>query len=214
MPGASGRALRVRGTKGRLRWAKVAGLGGAWLLGSVPFTNYAALRWAGRDLRDVGNGTVSGTGLFRVAGWWPLVLAGSADVAKGAAGALACPPMGGPAAVCGHNWSPLLGWEGGRGLSPMLGAAAVVAPEGAAALALGMAVGRLASNTSLGSLVGLGGAVAISAARGGRSRAAPVAAMAACVLAKRAAGNGRPRHTPWRVVVHRLLFDCDRRERP
>ena len=40
------------------------------------------------DLRDVGNGTVSGTSLYRVAGFGPLALAGIADIAKATIGPL------------------------------------------------------------------------------------------------------------------------------
>ncbi len=181
----------------------------AWLVGSVPFTNYAALRWAGKDLRHVGTATVSGTALYRVAGFWALALVGPAELAKGALGAWLSPGTGGVAAVCGHNWSPLLRFEGGRGLSPMLGATALRTPEATVALAAGMTAGRLASNTGLGSFLGLLAAVTATLARRGPKAAGPVAAMATCVVIKRAAGNGRPRWPGREFLLHRILFDCD-----
>src|SRR5581483_11583352 len=60
----------------------------AYLAGAVPFSNVLAARVSGVDLREVGSGTVSGTGLYRVAGFLPLVVAGILDVAKGALVAL------------------------------------------------------------------------------------------------------------------------------
>ncbi|MBM3658949.1 MAG: glycerol-3-phosphate acyltransferase, partial [Actinobacteria bacterium] len=41
----------------------------AFLAGSIPFTNIAARCTRGVDLRGVGTGTVSGTALYRVAGF-------------------------------------------------------------------------------------------------------------------------------------------------
>ena len=49
-------------------------------------------RRRGVDLRRFGTGTVSGTALYRVAGFAPLAVAGSLDVAKGAIGPLAATP--------------------------------------------------------------------------------------------------------------------------
>jgi glycerol-3-phosphate acyltransferase PlsY len=51
-------------------------LASAYLAGSVPFSGLAARLVAGVDLRDHGTGTVSGTGLYEVAGFVPLALAG------------------------------------------------------------------------------------------------------------------------------------------
>ena len=44
--------------------------------GSIPFSNIASRRTRGVDLREVGSGTVSGTALYRVAGFTPLAVAG------------------------------------------------------------------------------------------------------------------------------------------
>src|SRR5579884_4480394 len=67
----------------------------AYLAGAVPFSNVLAARVSGVDLREVGSGTVSGTGLYRVAGFLPLVVAGILDVAKGAVVELAVRRWGG-----------------------------------------------------------------------------------------------------------------------
>ena len=63
---------------------RVVTLGLAYLVGAIPFSNVFAARISGVDLRTVGNGTVSGTGLYRVAGFKPLAIAGVLDIAKGA----------------------------------------------------------------------------------------------------------------------------------
>ena len=98
----------------------------SFAVGAIPFSYVAGRRARGVDLRRVGTGTVSGTSLYRVAGFGPLAAAGVLDVAKGAAGpglaiaaghpALAA--VAGGAAVVGHNWSPFLRGAGGRGIPP------------------------------------------------------------------------------------------------
>jgi hypothetical protein len=56
-------------------WPSVAHLTAipaGFVAGSVPFSNLAAHRTRGVDLRDVGTGTVSGTALYEQAGFLPL----------------------------------------------------------------------------------------------------------------------------------------------
>ena len=76
----------------------------AYLGGAIPFSNLVSARVSGVDLRRVGSGTVSGTGLYRVAGFRPLVLAGIMDVAKGAAVVALARAMGagGPPGAAGR----------------------------------------------------------------------------------------------------------------
>ena len=57
-------------------------------VGAIPFSNIAARGRAGVDLRTVGSGTVSGSGLYEVAGKGPLFVVGLFELAKGALGAL------------------------------------------------------------------------------------------------------------------------------
>lgn len=59
-------------------------LAAGFLSGSVPLSNLVAVWRTGTDLRSVGNGTVSGTALARVAGVGPLIAVGIFEVAKGA----------------------------------------------------------------------------------------------------------------------------------
>lgn len=197
----------------------------AFAAGSVPCSGLTARLVAGVDLRQVGSGTVSGTGLYSVAGFGPLAVAGSLDVAKGAVGPLLAgrsrPMLAAAAcgaAVAGHNWSPLLRGAGGRGISPALGATLVTAPEAAAVLLGGLAVGRLARQTGLASLVALAVTVPLLTHRRGRIGLATALAVAAPMVAKRLAGNphdggrlraGAGRHRRGAVLASRLLFDRD-----
>ena len=195
----------------------------AYLAGAVPFSNVVASRVSGVDLRQVGSGTVSGTGLYRVAGFLPLVVAGILDVAKGAVVELAVRRWAGgarsagdtPAAdgdrggwlrpptlvegaaaglvVAGHNWSPYLDGAGGRGVSPALGAYGVIAPEASVLLLGGLVLGRLTRETGLGTFASQVALVPTLAGTRGRRGAAAGAAVLVPMLAKRLLGNGRPK---------------------
>ena len=133
---------------------------GAYLIGSLPFAYLVALLSSGTDLRRVGSGTVSGTGVGRFSGFWPMAVAGIMDIAKGAAAVMLMADdhpllaaLGGGAAAAGHNWSIFLRGEGGRAISPSLGSTLVLAWPGTVVLSLGMGVGRLFRQTGLGSFV-------------------------------------------------------------
>lgn len=205
----------------RLPAAAVLGL--AYLAGSIPFSNLAARRARGVDLREVGAGTVSGSALYRVAGFVPLAVAGSLDVAKGAVGPLLAgrdrpvlAAVAGGAAVAGHDWSPFLGGAGGRGLSPAMGALAVTAWPGVAVLGAGLAGGRLARRTSLGCFVSYLVLVPVLARTHGRRGALAGAAVLAPILAKRLMGNAPPPagRARARVLLSRLVHDQDRPAAP
>jgi glycerol-3-phosphate acyltransferase PlsY len=196
-------------------------LAASYLAGSVSFSQLAARR-TGVDLRDVGNGTVSGTSLYAVAGFRVLALAGVLDVAKGALGPLLAgrdrPELAGiaaGAAVAGHNWSPWLGGAGGRGMSPAIGALLVLRWPAAALLLGGLASGRIARQTALVSLLAELGVVVVLAADGGDGGAVAGVAIVGPMVAKRVLGNAPPSASPHpsasagRIRLARLLFDRD-----
>ena len=187
----------------------------AFLVGSIPSSQIAA-RWrAGVDLRDTGTGTVSGTNLYRVAGFGPLAVAGVCDVAKGAVGPLVAgdrpvlAALCGGLAVTGHNWSPWLRGAGGRGISPALGALGVLAWPGAVALLAGLVVGRLLRATAFASLLADLVLVPLTALTQGPAGAIAAACVVAPMLVKRVAGNTRPAVPGARTYLHRLLYDRD-----
>jgi glycerol-3-phosphate acyltransferase PlsY len=192
-------------------------LGLSFLSGSIPFSGLGALLAADVDLRAHGSGTVSGTGLYEVAGFGPLALAGSLDVAKGAIGPLLAgaerPWLGSGAAACsiaGHNWSPWLGGAGGRGLSPAIGALGVLGPEGSVVLLGGMAFGRLVKQTALGSLVALVALFPVLAIRRGWRGLCAAGCVTGPIVAKRLAGNRRTADGHrGSTLVARLFFDRD-----
>jgi glycerol-3-phosphate acyltransferase PlsY len=196
-------------------WRPAAILAGSFLAGSVPWSQVAARR-RGVDLRSVGNGTVSGTALYRVAGFAPLAVAGSLDVAKGAIGPLVAAresaslsAVAASAAVAGHNWSPLLRGAGGRGVAPALGALLARAPVGTAVVAAGLAAGRLTRQTGLGCFVAYVALVPIVQRVHGRAASVLAASVVAPLVAKRIAGNHQPPSWDRRTVLSRLLFDQD-----
>lgn len=187
----------------------------SFLAGAVPFSNLAARRAAGVDLRSVGSGTVSGTSLYRVAGFGWLAVAGVCDVAKGAVGpALASgrPVLQAAAcglAVAGHNWSPFLRGAGGRGISPALGAFLVTAWPGAVVLLVGLVVGRLLHRTGFVSFLADVALVPVLGRTHGAAGALAGAAVVVPMLVKRIAGNAPPREPRLHAYRNRLLFDYD-----
>ncbi|MCU4184696.1 glycerol-3-phosphate acyltransferase [Acidiferrimicrobium sp. IK] len=210
-PGGSGGGFRLGG------WLAVPA---GFLASSIPFSYLMAKRVSGVDLRQVGSGTVSGTGLFEVAGFAPLAIAGVCEVAKGAVGPLLARRAGAPvaaaaaaAAVAGHNWSPWLRGAGGRGLSPAIGALLVGAPVGAAVLLTGMAGGRLAGETAIGTVVADAALVPVSARVHGPEAGRFAAAVLAPMIAKRLAGNRRPTDRRPTTYLWRALLDRDTRAR-
>ncbi|HTW06183.1 MAG TPA: glycerol-3-phosphate acyltransferase [Acidimicrobiales bacterium] len=189
-----------------------------FMAGAIPFSNVMA-RWkSGVDLRGVGTGTVSGSGLAKVAGTGPLVAAGLFEVAKGALGPAVAgrehpvsAALAGAAAVVGHNWSPWLGGAGGRGISPAMGALLVTAPAGSLLLLGGLAGGKLAGETALGSVVADALLVPVAGRAHGCKGGLAAAAVLTPMLAKRLVGNRRPDQAGCRVYLYRLLFDRDTR---
>ena len=191
-------------------------LGAAYAAGSVPYSFIVAKLVEDVDLRDVDTGTVSGTNLYKVAGFGPLVVGGVLDVAKGAVGPLlagdrpALAALAAGAAVVGHDWSPFLKGAGGRGISPAMGAMAVNAWPGSVLMLSGLAFGRMLKATGLGSFVAQAGIVPTLAAWRGPSAAATGAAVLLPMWIKRVLGNERPTGDHrLRVYVNRLLFDRD-----
>jgi glycerol-3-phosphate acyltransferase PlsY len=187
----------------------------AFLAGAIPFSNIVSRASKGVDLRDTAYGTVSGTSLYRVAGWWALVVAGILDVAKGALVPLlfgdrwVLAAFAGGLAVAGHNWSPFLGWRGGRGIAPALGALGVVAWPGVIVLLGSLVLGKMIRETGLGGFVGEVALVPVLAATHGGNGALAGAAVALPMLIKRILGNALPAERGVRPYARRLVFDRD-----
>ena len=189
----------------------------AFVVGAIPFSNLLAQSVVATDLRSVGSGTVSGTALYRVAGFAPLACGGIMDVAKATPGVLAAgsaPVVGAlaaGAAVAGHNWSPFLRGAGGRGVSPAMGALAVVFWPGAVLLLAGLAVGRVLRQTALVSFLSMLALPFLAFSWVGRDGALAGSLVVAPMLLKRLTGNNSvpPAGRRARVLLQRLLCDND-----
>ena len=189
----------------------------SFALGAIPFSNLLAQSVAGTDLRSVGSGTVSGTALYRVAGFAPLAIGGLMDIAKAVPGVLAAgsapvvSALAAGAAVAGHNWSPFLRGAGGRGVSPAMGALAVVYWPGAVLLLAGLGIGRVIRRTGLASFAALVALPLLALAWGGRDAALAGAVVVAPMLLKRLTANNTvpPAGRRARVALRRLLYDND-----
>jgi len=157
---------------------------------------------------------VSGTALYRVAGFPALAVAGIADVGKGALGpALAgsgrptLAAFAGAAAVVGHNWSPFLRGAGGRGVAPALGALLVQAWPGAVLLLGALVLGKAIGQTGLGGFVAELALAPVLGVVDGRAAALAGLLVAVPMLVKRVLGNGRPAEPGVHTYLTRLLYD-------
>ena len=187
----------------------------AFVAGAIPFSNLVARATRGVDLRDTPYGTVSGTSVYRVAGFWALVVSGTLDVAKGALAPLLAQDravlaaIAGGIAVVGHNWSPFLGGKGGRGIAPALGALAVTAWPAVIVLLASLLAGRAVRQTGLGGFIGEAALTPVLALANIAGGALAGGAVAVQMMAKRMVAKSRPAERGWRPYAYRLLFDRD-----
>ncbi len=188
----------------------------AFFVGAIPFSNLVATRSRGVDLRTTGSGTVSGTALYRVAGFRWLVVSGILDVAKGTVGPLLAgsgrptlAAFAGGVAIVGHDWSPFLRGHGGRGVGPAIGVLLINAWPGVIVLLGCMVIARVVRQTGLGGFVGEVLLAPVLAITNGPAGALAGGAVAVPMLVKRIAGNARPATQTWHVYAHRLLYDHD-----
>jgi glycerol-3-phosphate acyltransferase PlsY len=110
---------------------------GAYLLGGVSPGYWLVRMRTGTDVRTQGSGATGATNAARSLGTQGFVMVMLLDTLKGAAAAALARPAGlsagwefaaAAAVVAGHIWPVQLGFRGGRGFSPLLGAWLVLAP--------------------------------------------------------------------------------------
>jgi glycerol-3-phosphate acyltransferase PlsY len=189
---------------------------GAYLLGAIPFSQLVSVSMHRADLRSVGTGTVSGSGLYRVGGVSAVILGGSLDLAKGALAALLAGDdrtlavLVSAAVVIGHCWSVFLRGAGGRGLSPAMGALVVLYWPGAALLLAGLAIGRLLKETGLAAFIAdLLLVVVLATFQGGWGLALALAVVLPMLIKRLLGNNRRDPASDLRIYRHRLLYDAD-----
>jgi glycerol-3-phosphate acyltransferase PlsY len=109
----------------------------AYFLGGISAGYLLVRRRTGEDVRKQGSGATGATNAARILGRRGFVLVMVLDAVKGAIAAFAARAVGleggwqfaaATAVVAGHVWPVQLGFRGGRGLSPLLGAWLVLAP--------------------------------------------------------------------------------------
>ena len=140
-----------------------------YLVGSVP-TGYLLGQSRGLDIRQHGSGNIGATNVWRVMGRnWGL-LAFASDFLKGflplyLVRTLSFPEtgswsvslvlvLGGLAAIIGHNYTPWLGFKGGKGIATSAGVlAALMPPVFAVALSTWILATLITRTVSIGSLL-------------------------------------------------------------
>ncbi len=137
----------------------------SYLLGSIPFA-FIIGKLRGVDLRQVGTRNIGGSNLWHSVGKLEGAIAAILDIGKGAVAVWLSQKFGfspliqaasAVAVVAGHDWPIYLGFQGGRGMGPALGAMLILVPKAmllslifyalgffTRALGLGVAAGVLA----------------------------------------------------------------------
>ena len=117
----------------------------AFLLGSIP-TGYLVARAKGVDIRQHGSGNIGATNVFRTLGKPLGILVFFLDALKGFAAVWLAVRFGGPsawppilaavAAIAGHNYTPWLGFKGGKGIATSAGVLIALMPWAVLAIAV------------------------------------------------------------------------------
>ena len=140
-----------------------------FLIGSVP-TGYLLGRSRGLDIRQHGSGNIGATNVWRVLGWKWGAVAFAADFLKGLLPLYLLKVLAlqglqgwsadlllvlcGLAAIVGHNYTPWLGFKGGKGIATSAGVlAALMPPVLGVALSLWIVVTLATRFVSVGSIL-------------------------------------------------------------
>lgn len=145
-------------------WPFAAALVVAYLIGGLSPGYWLVRRKMGVDVRQHGSGATGATNVSRLLGRWGFATVLVLDALKGVVAVLIARALGlrdgwefaaATAAIAGHIWPLQLGFRGGKGLGPMLGAWVVLAPvallasSGVAAIVWGL-TGRKIAGGMLG----------------------------------------------------------------
>lgn len=140
----------------------------SYLLGSIPAAAWVA-RARGVDIRQVGSGNSGATNVLRSLGKGPALIVAVFDIVKGVLAVMLGRALGlpdvwaalcGVAAVIGHNFSPFLGFRGGKGVATSFGVVGVIHPVvGLCAFILAIFMMWLTRFVSAGSILGAAAAI-------------------------------------------------------
>jgi acyl phosphate:glycerol-3-phosphate acyltransferase len=144
-----------------------------YLLGSIP-VGYVMGRLYGVDVRKFGSGKTGGTNLARIVGWPKTIPVAIGDPAKAAlaivlarwiTGSEVVAVLAALAAVAGHLWPVYIGFRGGRGVGPVVGALLVFSPVvGGISIVVGFLIAVFSRYVSLGSICGSALVIVLSVA--------------------------------------------------
>ena len=135
---------------------------GAFLLGSIP-TGYLVARAKGVDIRQHGSGNIGATNVFRTLGKPLGIFVFVVDALKGFAAVWLAVRIGGGsdwagiiaavAVIAGHNYTPWLGFKGGKGIATSAGVLLALMPWAVLAIAVvWFAVFQISRYVSLASI--------------------------------------------------------------
>lgn len=110
----------------------------AFVIGGIPWGLVLVRLFKGVDIRAYGSGKTGATNALRLLGWQGFAAVVLLDALKGVAAVLLArfafhnawiEALAGVLAICGHTWSPFLGFRGGgRGMVTAMGAAFTMMP--------------------------------------------------------------------------------------
>jgi glycerol-3-phosphate acyltransferase PlsY len=197
-------------------------IAGSYVAGAIPIAYLTGRLLRGIDIRRYGSGNIGPSNIWQNVSKPATIPVGLLEIGQGLAGILVAKAAdqglgvqvaAGLAALAGHNWSPFIGFYGGRGVGHAIGFMLVLSWPGLGAF-IGVSLAGVALRT-VPQLVGLGIlATPLVALAAGQSSeiVAGLAGMAALIFAKRLLGNARALPGP-SVLLNRLLYDRDTRER-
>lgn len=161
----------------------------AYLLGGISPGYLLVRRRTGEDIRAQGSGATGATNAARILGGRGFVVVMVLDAVKGALAAFGARAVGleggwefaaAAAVVAGHVWPIQLGFRGGRGLSPLLGAWLVLAPLAIGACLVIAGIAWAISRRRVSS--GLFGALFLPATTWWQTHSLPAAALGGLVF--------------------------------
>ncbi len=194
----------------------------AYVIGAIPSAYILVRLLKGVDIRDYGSGNVGGSNAGTILGLWAMFFIGIVDVVKGGLVAwlvfiplnmgLSMALLAGLATTVGHDWSPFLGFNGGRGLSTIVGILTVLFPWGSLFFLVVTFIGWRLKSTA-GSTVGLLGLPFLSLALDmPQAMTWGTLGMILITALKRLEANRQPLPVGgerWPVIWRRLWLDRD-----
>src|ERR1700736_4699387 len=113
----------------------------SYLIGAIPTGLIVVRLLTGEDIRRHGSGNIGTVNVLRVAGAGTAAVVLAVDILKGVVPVVLAMRLGvsawsvvlaGLAAIAGHNWSPFLKFQGGKGIATSFGVLGALSWQAAA----------------------------------------------------------------------------------